>query len=287
MIDQAKAEANRLRKIARLKAKYHALTPEQRKVKNRARWLRLKERMENDPAVAERVRLSKQKHFSNLSPEKRLEIKRRSWALTKKKLAVDPILKGKMLAAARAYKKRHKDKVKIHKKRDYEKRKKQIFAHQKAYEEALSPAEKERRRILANTAKRAWYKRNKDKARGYCRRSTLKMYHTNPNYRLKHRFRCSIGQAIRRGGAKCDGRALTLLGCDMNHLRKHIEGRFAPEMSWANYGKYWHVDHYIPCSFFNLNREEERLACFNFANLRPMEANANRIKNATLPDHGQ
>ena len=174
------------------------------------------------------------------------------------------------------------------KKRDYAKRKAAIIAQQKAYKKSLSQSEKERRRVVANIAKRVWHRRNKERVRAYARNNYRRTYHKwSFERKLKHFFRCRIGAAIRRGGALCDGRALTLLGCGMAHLHRHLEQRFTPEMSWYNYGKYWHVDHYIPCSFFDLNREDERLACFNFANLRPLEARANIIKNDRLPDPGQ
>ena len=69
-----------------------------------------------------------------------------------------------------------------------------------------------------------------------------------------------------------------LLGCSMHDFRYHLESKFTQGMSWDNYGK-WHVDHKIPCSFFDLSIKEERERCFNYRNLQPLWAIDNFIKN--------
>ena len=46
-------------------------------------------------------------------------------------------------------------------------------------------------------------------------------------------------------------------------------------MSWNNCGSYWHFDHVRPCSSFNLSNDDQVLQCFNWKNLRPLEAKTN------------
>ena len=72
---------------------------------------------------------------------------------------------------------------------------------------------------------------------------------------------------------------VVLLGCSRDHLRRHLESRFQPGMTWENYGRYgWHVDHVIPCSAFDLTNPDEVRKCFHFSNLQPLWWRDNIIK---------
>jgi len=59
------------------------------------------------------------------------------------------------------------------------------------------------------------------------------------------------------------------VGCSIEDLRTHLENKFSEGMTWENQGK-WHIDHIKPCASFDLDIEEERLACFHFTNLQPL-----------------
>lgn len=74
----------------------------------------------------------------------------------------------------------------------------------------------------------------------------------------------------------------TLLGCEWNYLIKWLEFNMKPEMSWDNYGSYWHIDHVYPCSLFDFSIEEERTKCFNWTNLTPLECIENIKKSNKL-----
>jgi hypothetical protein len=50
-------------------------------------------------------------------------------------------------------------------------------------------------------------------------------------------------------------------------------------MSWENQGTYWDIDHVIPCSHFDLSKEENKYKCFNWKNLRPLKKEENNSKN--------
>jgi len=77
-------------------------------------------------------------------------------------------------------------------------------------------------------------------------------------------------------------RTLKLVGCDKETLVKHIENQFDNKMNRENRGTYWHIDHIIPCNHYDLTIEENQLKCFNYRNLRPLEAKENISKNDTL-----
>ena len=51
--------------------------------------------------------------------------------------------------------------------------------------------------------------------------------------------------------------------CSIEQFKNYLESQFDDEMSWESYSKYgWHQDHIIPCSFFDLSKEEEQKKCF-------------------------
>lgn len=63
-------------------------------------------------------------------------------------------------------------------------------------------------------------------------------------------------------------------------LRRHLERQFTKGMSWDNYGTYWHIDHIVPVSSFNITGPEcdEFKACWALTNLRPLKAEENLSK---------
>ena len=69
-----------------------------------------------------------------------------------------------------------------------------------------------------------------------------------------------------------------LIGCSAIELKQYLEKQFTPQMSWDNYGSYWHIDHKIPCAAFDLFNKDERLKCFHYTNLQPLEAKINLSK---------
>ena len=56
-------------------------------------------------------------------------------------------------------------------------------------------------------------------------------------------------------------------------------------MSFENYGKLWHIDHVIPCSFFKLDNLNEQKKCFHWSNLRPLYAKKNLEKSNKIITH--
>ena len=75
----------------------------------------------------------------------------------------------------------------------------------------------------------------------------------------------------------------TLLGCSFEQAKSHLESKFQLGMTWENYGQ-WHIDHIIPCSFFDLTNDKQQKMCFNYRNLQPLWAKDNISKcNRTSP----
>jgi hypothetical protein len=70
-----------------------------------------------------------------------------------------------------------------------------------------------------------------------------------------------------------------LLGCSFEEFKKYLESKFDSTMTWENYGKCWHIDHIIPCDFFDFTNTEHQKLCFNYRNTQPMLVFQNLSKN--------
>ena len=82
---------------------------------------------------------------------------------------------------------------------------------------------------------------------------------------LKSRMRISVIKGYKSAKSK------ELLGCDYDHLKKHIESQFIEGMTWENHGTHgWHIDHIIPLSVFDLSNHEDQRKAFHYTNLRPL-----------------
>lgn len=73
-----------------------------------------------------------------------------------------------------------------------------------------------------------------------------------------------------------------LVGCSMDDLKKYLESQFKVGMSWDNYGTDWHIDHIVPCAYFDLTNENHQRVCFNWRNLQPLWKKDNLSKNRKL-----
>jgi len=106
---------------------------------------------------------------------------------------------------------------------------------------------------------------------------------TDVNFRLAHSCRNRIrnllvNDNITKGSLK----TFELIGCNVNFLKDWLQSNFKEGMTLDNYGQYWHIDHVIPCSLFNLENNDELKICCHWTNLQPMEAKANLSKNNSL-----
>jgi hypothetical protein len=84
--------------------------------------------------------------------------------------------------------------------------------------------------------------------------------------------------AVKRTESKKFYSTNVLIGCSPSFLKEWLEYQFNSLMTWDNYGKYWDIDHVIPCSSFDMNDVQEQKTCFNWRNCRPYESTKNKIK---------
>lgn len=73
------------------------------------------------------------------------------------------------------------------------------------------------------------------------------------------------------------------MGCSGQELKRYLESKFQPGMSWDNYGVHgWHIDHIVPLSSFNLSDPEDYKKACHYTNLQPMWAIDNIKKGGAL-----
>lgn len=101
----------------------------------------------------------------------------------------------------------------------------------------------------------------------------------NITYKIIDHLRSRIHSALRSNSKS--QHTLDLLGCSSEHLKRYIENQFTDGMTWDNYGKEgWHIDHIIPCSYFDLSDPEQQKICFHYTNLQPLWAKDNKKKSS-------
>ena len=139
-------------------------------------------------------------------------------------------------------------------------------------------------RIRNDPVRLAHYKRSKKQSK----KRKLIRWRSTPEGRLKiklknaknrktpsERIRRSQHNIIKRCVMSSSMSTSKRVGCSMVQLRAYLESQFVSHMSWANYGRAWHIDHIIPLASFNLSSESEIKKACHYTNLRPLWAKAN------------
>lgn len=102
----------------------------------------------------------------------------------------------------------------------------------------------------------------------------------DPAFKLAHTCRTRMNKAIKGNGIK----SLKLIDCSTIFLKEWLEFNFKKEMTFENHGSYWHIDHVIPCSVFDLKDTDEIKHCFRWTNLQPLKARKNLVKNKYIDE---
>jgi hypothetical protein len=89
------------------------------------------------------------------------------------------------------------------------------------------------------------------------------------NFKLQTLIRTRVRRFIK--GTALFGHSVELLGCSLDEARAHIESQFQEGMTWNNWShKGWVLDHIRPVASFDLTKEEDLRACWNYKNLQPL-----------------
>jgi len=131
-----------------------------------------------------------------------------------------------------------------------------------------------------------WRKNNPEKIKLYAKRGIIKYKKQRAEYRrityrnninVKIRVCLSIRLLRALNGKQKKSTTKELLGCSCEYFKKYIEKQFREGMTWNNHGK-WHLDHIIPCSFFDLSQLDQQKKCFHYSNFQPLWASDNISK---------
>ena len=88
------------------------------------------------------------------------------------------------------------------------------------------------------------------------------------NRRIRDSLNHRISEMLKSQRTHKCNTTLKYIGCDVKFLKKWFEYLFETNMAWDNYGE-WHIDHVIPCKYYNFEQDKDQLQCFNWTNLRP------------------
>ena len=120
-----------------------------------------------------------------------------------------------------------------------------------------------------------YYMKNKEKIIKQQRQYEKNRRIENPKYKLNKNISRSIRYSL--NNKKENIHWESLVDFTLKDLIKHLEKQFTQEMSWDNYGSYWHIDHEIPKSVFNFDsyNQLDFKRCWALKNLRPLEKTRN------------
>ena len=105
----------------------------------------------------------------------------------------------------------------------------------------------------------------------------------NPDQKLAMRLRSQMSRLFRK-----QLYTFEIMGCTRDEFFAWIEFQLedTPELTVANYGVVWHLDHVRPCASFDLASEEEQRGCFHWSNIQPLDGLENISKNdKIMVDH--
>jgi len=118
------------------------------------------------------------------------------------------------------------------------------------------------------------YQNNKE----YYNKYWKKRHEEDPRLKIRHSVVALIHHHLKSYQLKKTNHSVDYLGCDMKTYHNYLESQFDSNMSWANYGIYWEIDHIKPIDSFDLADSSQINECFNYKNTRPLEITENKIK---------
>ena len=111
-----------------------------------------------------------------------------------------------------------------------------------------------------------------------CKKIRKKKYEKKPKRRMIESLNKRLNIYLKTKKYKKTTSLRYLIGTSPDGLRKHIENQFDSNMNWDNYGSFWEVDHIVPISFFDPEKESHLRVALNYNNLQPLEKKLNHIK---------
>ena len=148
----------------------------------------------------------------------------------------------------------------------------------------------EKNKEVVAERKREWRKKNPDYNRRYQQANRehinkvkaaydKRRKATDPSYKIGKLLRTRLYHALK--GQARNGSAVRDMGCTVEELKRYLESKWEPGMSWDNWNHDgWHIDHIRPLASFNLADRQELLKACHFTNLQPLWKKDNFRKRA-------
>ena len=124
-----------------------------------------------------------------------------------------------------------------------------------------------------------WRNENKEKWKQWTRAYVKGRRQKDISFALMCNARSRIHTLLSK--YKKSNKSMILIGCSPKELKEHLEKKFKPGMTWEN-RKDWHIDHIIPCSFFDFSDPQQQKKCFHYTNLQPLWAIDNMKKGSKI-----
>lgn len=243
-------------------------------------------------------------------------------AKNRAKIKNDPVKWKKKLKQDVEYRKKNRNKLKLFYKNFYTKNKEQIKAKQQEYRAnnlqhvlKLEKLNRDKNKTKLRKYFREFHAKRKhdldyrirrkksadkiksnpvylEKAKEYQKANREKInkrmrkYYLDPSKKLRRTVSTRIQRAVKEGlvESKKLSNLEDLIGCTLKELKTHLESKFQKGMTWKNMGKNgWHIDHIIPCDFFDMTKLEHQKICFSYKNLQPLWAVDNIKKGNSIP----
>uniref|UniRef100_A0A6C0EAV1 Uncharacterized protein n=1 Tax=viral metagenome TaxID=1070528 RepID=A0A6C0EAV1_9ZZZZ len=123
--------------------------------------------------------------------------------------------------------------------------------------------------------KAQWYQNNKE----YVNEKNCKRYRTDEIYKKKKSIKDHIRTFLK---GKNKNKYDNYLGCTLGFYRDWLWFNMQAGMTEENHGTFWHIDHVIPVNKFDLTKESDILACYNWRNTCPVFGSFNMSKHDTV-----
>lgn len=177
--------------------------------------------------------------------------------------------RAKRLLRMKEYRKSNREKLCAYLKNYYQKHKEKAQTVGRLY------YSKHKERVAKVT--KIYRGKNKPKALAYNLIYVKNRKAIDPEFKLRCNLRHRLCTAIKKGHKA--GSFVRDLGCSIPELKKYLESKFEPGMSWSNWSRNgWHIDHILPLAIFDLSNRDEFLKACHYTNLQPMWAAENMKK---------
>ena len=100
------------------------------------------------------------------------------------------------------------------------------------------------------------------------------IYHNDFTFKMKKNCHRQLLENLKKKSS-----TMIYFSCNIEFFTKWMIFCFTDKMTIKNHGSYWHLDHVIPISKFDLTKPEQVHLCFHYLNYMPLYGKENLEKN--------